>query len=224
MSKSSDDFVDHYEILQLSSNASLETIERVYRLLAKRFHPDNPDTGNADKFAEVREAYLILSEPEKRAAYDASYDATRSHQWKIFDQDSASDNFKADLKIFQAILSLLYTSRRQDVDSPGLGVMHLEKFLGCPEEHLKFHTWYLRERGWIERLQNGQWAITVAGVDELSKGDVMLRKDRLLAESSVARQDSTRERRLNPAKEPDTKESEEHQSSEVDSWFEQTEK
>ena len=39
----------YYEDLQVSSNADIETIERVYRLLAKRYHPDNNGTGNAEK-------------------------------------------------------------------------------------------------------------------------------------------------------------------------------
>ncbi|MCK5350483.1 MAG: DnaJ domain-containing protein, partial [Desulfobacula sp.] len=43
-------FDDYYEDLQISPNADLETIERIYRLLAKRYHPDNKRTGNIDKF------------------------------------------------------------------------------------------------------------------------------------------------------------------------------
>ena len=43
-------FTDYYEDLQVSSNADVETIERVYRLLAKRYHPDNNGTGDAEKF------------------------------------------------------------------------------------------------------------------------------------------------------------------------------
>ena len=45
-----DTYVDFYEDLQVSSNADQETIERVYRLLAKRYHPDNLDCGNSEKF------------------------------------------------------------------------------------------------------------------------------------------------------------------------------
>jgi curved DNA-binding protein CbpA len=44
-------FNDYYEALQLSPNADLETIERVFRMLAKRYHPDNDQTGNVDKFS-----------------------------------------------------------------------------------------------------------------------------------------------------------------------------
>ena len=46
-------FVDYYEDLQISPNADLETIERVYRLLAKRYHPDNQATGSIEKFGRL---------------------------------------------------------------------------------------------------------------------------------------------------------------------------
>ena len=62
--------MDYYETLQISANAEPETIHRVYRLLAQRFHPDNNDTGNADRFRELAEAYEVLSDPERRAKYD----------------------------------------------------------------------------------------------------------------------------------------------------------
>src|SRR6185437_4287022 len=61
-------FVDHYETLQISPNADAETIRRVYRLQAQRFHPDNLETGNAEMFRRISEAYEILIDPERRAS------------------------------------------------------------------------------------------------------------------------------------------------------------
>ncbi len=49
-----------------------ETISRAYRLLAARYHPDNRESGNSEKFLRICEAYQILSDPAKRARYDAS--------------------------------------------------------------------------------------------------------------------------------------------------------
>ena len=60
---------DFYERLQISANAEPETIHRVYRLLAPRFHPDNQETGDEGRFREITEAYQVLSDPEKRAQY-----------------------------------------------------------------------------------------------------------------------------------------------------------
>ena len=64
---------DYYEVLGLNRDASDEEIKKSYRKLAMKHHPDrNPDDKTAeDKFKEAKEAYEILSEAEKRRAYDA---------------------------------------------------------------------------------------------------------------------------------------------------------
>ena len=61
---------DYYEFLQISANAEPETIHRVYRFLAARFHPDNPETGDHEKFFLLTQAYAVLSSTERRAEYD----------------------------------------------------------------------------------------------------------------------------------------------------------
>jgi DnaJ-domain-containing protein 1 len=65
--------LDCYEAMQLSPNADPETIARVYRLLAARYHPDNRESGDSEKFIRLSQAYQILSDPEKRALYDVGY-------------------------------------------------------------------------------------------------------------------------------------------------------
>jgi len=77
---------DYYEIMQLSPNADSETIHRVYRLLAQRYHPDNAETGNSELFVQLTEAFQALSDPERRAAYDARHSSEKQLRWKIFDQ------------------------------------------------------------------------------------------------------------------------------------------
>ena len=62
-----------YEVMQLSPNADAETVSRVYRMLAFRYHPDNKETGNSEMFLRLSEAHQILSDPEKRANYDAPH-------------------------------------------------------------------------------------------------------------------------------------------------------
>jgi curved DNA-binding protein CbpA len=173
-------FIDYYEILQLSQRADQETIERVYRLLARRYHPDNKNTGDGEKFTELTNAYRALSDPETRAGYDVKYEAGNSHQWNIFSDASPSEGAEEDRKIYQAILSMLYTTRRRDAGNAGIGIFQMEKLLGVPEKYLEFHIWYLREKGWIQRVENGGFAITVSGVDAVIENDLPLKKDRLL--------------------------------------------
>jgi curved DNA-binding protein len=176
-------FSDYYEVLQLSPNADSDTIDRVYRILAKRYHPDNQDTGNAETFGLISEAHRVLSNPERRAAYDVRYEENRASVLKIFDEASASDSFSGDQRIFEGVLSLLYISRRRDAHHGGMGVIQLERLLGCPAQHLEFHIWYLLQKGWIERLDGGQLSITAHGVDRvIAQDNLMLRRDRLLGQ------------------------------------------
>ena len=174
-------FIDFYEVLQLSPNATADTVERVYRMLAKRFHPDNQETGDGARFADVQQAYETLSDPETRAAYDVKYEENRALTWKVFRQEGATDHRSQDRRLFHAILSLLYIARRRDPHNGGLGSVTLEKLLGCPAQHLEFPIWYLKQRGWIERLESGLYAITADGVDKIASEDLALPPNRLLA-------------------------------------------
>jgi hypothetical protein len=158
---------DHYEVLQVSPRADHETIQRVFRHLAKRFHPDNTDSGDPERFKVVMEAFRVLSQPKLRAKYDTAYEQVRETRWRIFDQETSANDVAADRRVRVAALSLLYAARRNDPDRPGIGVVELERLLGCPEEHMKFHLWYLRENGWIQRTESGALAITATGVDRV---------------------------------------------------------
>ncbi|MDD3815661.1 MAG: DnaJ C-terminal domain-containing protein [Desulfocapsaceae bacterium] len=64
-------FKDYYQTLDLKKDASQDEIKRAYRKLARKFHPDvNKSHDAEEKFKEIGEAYEVLQDPEKRAAYD----------------------------------------------------------------------------------------------------------------------------------------------------------
>ena len=165
-------FVDLYEALQLSPNADSVTIERVFRLLAQRFHPNNKETGNPNSFRSVLKAFRTLRDPEQRAAYDAVYRARQKLRWKVFDGPTASKGKQASKEIRRAILSVLYAKRMNDFDSPGMTILELEDLLVCPREHLHVVAWYLRAKGLIQIFGESRYAITPEGMDTCEEWDV----------------------------------------------------
>lgn len=65
------EYKDYYAALGIKRDASADEIKRVYRKLARKYHPDVSKEANAEeKFKEVQEAYEVLKDPQKRAAYD----------------------------------------------------------------------------------------------------------------------------------------------------------
>ena len=62
---------DYYEVLGVSKDASEADIKKAFRTLAKKYHPDiNKEKGAEEKFKEINEAYEVLSDPQKKQAYD----------------------------------------------------------------------------------------------------------------------------------------------------------
>jgi DnaJ-like protein len=164
---------DYYETLQVNPVAEPETIHRVYRMLAQRYHPDNQETGDAKQFAVVLEAYKVLSDPEQRAAYDINREGTLKKRWKIFETPEMAQGREAERRKRQGILSLLYTTRLMQPHQPTMSIPEIERLLGCPREHLEFPFWYLKESGCIQRSDNGRYVITLKGVDAAEQGPLV---------------------------------------------------
>jgi curved DNA-binding protein CbpA len=158
-------FIDYYEILEISPNANSGTIERMFRYFAQCYHPDNPETGDRFRFDAIMEAYTTLKDPLKRAQYDIDHKNQSNVRAKLVEEVRDAKGIAQGIDIQIKVLSLLYVKCRQNVREPGIGEFELERLSGCPIEHLEFHIWYLKEKGWIRKIENGTLAITVAGVD-----------------------------------------------------------
>lgn len=181
---SAESLADYYEDLQVSPNADQETIERIYRMLAKRYHPDNGGSGCVEKFDAVTKAFHVLSDPRRRAAYDVRYDQVQAGKWQVKTAAPANGG-REDHGIRRALLSVLYIERRNNPSDSSVGLWRLEKVLGWPEKTIEFHTWYLKEKGWIVRTDTGGYAITAAGVDVLEEAGLATTDEFLLPEKST---------------------------------------
>jgi curved DNA-binding protein CbpA len=178
-------FVDHYETLEISPNANSGTIERMFRYLAQRYHPDNRETGDRASFDAIMAAYETLKDPARRAQYDIEHKNHSSVRWKLTSEASDGKNIGQDEDIQNKLLSILYVKCRQDIREPGIGNIGLERLVGCPVEHLEFHLWYLKEKGWIRMTESGMLAITAEGVDR-ANSQIHRKTARLLTDQSGA--------------------------------------
>lgn len=162
--------VDYYDLLQVSSSAEPETIHRVYRLLAQRYHPDNQETGNETRFRELHQAYSILSDPEKRAQYDVGYHQMRQERWRLVSTGAKAENdFEAEQLVRLTVLEVLYTRRRIEPSDAGTYPSDLESLTGRPREHLEFTLWYLLQKKLVLRDDSSRFVITAEGADYLEQ-------------------------------------------------------
>jgi curved DNA-binding protein CbpA len=161
----SEDFVDFYELLQISPNAELETIQRIYKMLATRYHPDNTETGNQDLFLLLKQAYEILSDPQQRPGYDALYNQQRTAPIRIFTTKDFAIGIDGEANRRMGILCLLYNRRRSDPESPGISILEFESVMTFPREHLMFAMWYLKAHNLVSQAENSDYVITGEGAD-----------------------------------------------------------
>jgi hypothetical protein len=179
---------NYYEMLQVDFNAHATIIRYAYRFLAGIYHPDNAETGNAEMFRQITEAFKTLSDSGKRAAYDlkigpmlAAKAAGASaatpgakpdpglpkpktgNPLPTLDRTSVSYN---EVELRLACLQLMLQARKRRVQTGGCSAKQLMDVLGTEMAEMEFALWYLREAGFIERSE-AQFMITVKGVDYL---------------------------------------------------------
>jgi molecular chaperone DnaJ len=121
---------DYYEVLGVGRNATDEDIKKAFRQLAFKFHPDhNHEDGAGDKFKEVNEAYEVLSDGEKRAAYDRyGHDGGDG----LFGRGFDGFNFGGFGDIFDAFFGGAATATRQaPQQGADRGVSRIENCSSC---------------------------------------------------------------------------------------------
>ena len=163
-----DSFIDYYELLGLDPGADVRQIAQRFHRLAKRFHPDNPLTGNRDSFDLFVKAHSILRDAAKRAEYDKRHEQVIGRHPRQSKEPSNEKTVGRDVETQERLLSVLYARRRGNIRSPGVSEFEMEQVLNCTAEELEFHLWYMRAKQWIDRLDNGMMAITVEGVDHVN--------------------------------------------------------
>ena len=158
---------NYYDLLQISPEAESETIDRVYRILALRFHPDNRETGDVERFRMLTEAYQVLRDPAKRREYDQRLDGGPEGPLPIFLAKEFTEGVEAEAKIRIGVLCLLYSKRRANPNQAALSVLDMEGLMAFPREQLVFALWYLRSKRYIIQDDRSSFIISAEGVDYL---------------------------------------------------------
>jgi curved DNA-binding protein len=158
---------NYYDLLQINPRAEIETIERVYRILATRYHPDNQQTGDADRFRLLTEAYQLLRDPARRKEYDQQFEISPAGPLPVFLGKEFTDGIDSEAKIRIGVLCLLYSKRRANPDYAALSLLDMENIMGFPREGLLFALWYLRAKRYVVQDDRSSFIISAEGVDYL---------------------------------------------------------
>jgi curved DNA-binding protein len=192
--------IDYYEFLQISPHADNETIHRVYRFLAGRLHPDNPESGDAEMFRLLKMAYDTLSSPSKRAEYDAMFRREAKEEPPLSNSIDFMDTLEGEVNRRLALLAVLYFKRRSNPRVPEVSLAEIEKRMGFPRDYLDFSTWYLTRKGYITKADNSDFSLTAEGVDYIESQRANLPMlNKLLTDGSAKKPASSNGKRPNGA-------------------------
>lgn len=183
---STDEFIDFYEILQVTPNCDIKLIEGAYRHFAKIYHPDHERTADIDRFSAVIDAYNTLKFPHKRAEYDLLYWRRKDVAEAPAEPIVSTATALSDAALQKNILMFLYKARRENFHANGVGAYAIQDHFRCTDDNFEFHIWYLRSKGYIEVTEHGTLAITVDGVDHVIALHQPKAPDRLLTDQSLA--------------------------------------
>ena len=151
---------DHHALLRAGVAGDAGSLDRLYRALAFRYHPDNRESGNVEIFLRIREAYRILSPSQ---AYQEELGIAKPLK---------TIGLQAELRGLKdkrlAVLGLLCQRRINDYRNAFVSPAELESLTGMSADEVGFILWYLRERGAVTLCENSpDYTISAVGVDIL---------------------------------------------------------
>lgn len=182
-----------YNLLMVDPAAHPTIVRYAYRYLAGIYHPDNVESGNAEMFRLISEAFRTLQDPGRRQAYDMQI-GLAAHQQQAAGgahaQAAAAAGYKGTLpktglswnevELRLAVLQVLLEARKKRAQTGGCSAKVLMDVLKVEMADMEFVLWYLREKGYVARGE-ALFQITVPGVDYLVDS---LSKTQVLDESS----------------------------------------
>lgn len=165
LKSSAEGAIDYYELLQISPKAEAATIHRVYRFLASMYHPDNPETGDPERFLQLQSAFKVLVDPKRRAEYDMARQDSEDQSIPLSPSIDFMDGIQGEVNRRLALLSLLYRRRRISPQTPEVSLAESESQMRFPRDYLDFSIWYLKNKKYISVGDNSALALTALGVD-----------------------------------------------------------
>jgi curved DNA-binding protein len=162
-------FQDHYALLGIDPKSDSDAIALAYAKWSEKYHPNNPETGDPEKFEKVNLAFEVLSDPLLRREFDNLKGVSLEVGTPKFSGLMFFDALGRGTGLRLALLCVLYDRRRTRPFTPSLSMRHVENILQSTEEELNFVMWYLKQRGLIGSDDKSSLQITVAGMDFLEK-------------------------------------------------------
>jgi DnaJ domain len=160
-------FQDHYALLGIDPESVSETMHGAYVALARKYHPKNLLTGDAEMFEAVNLAYEVLTDPVRRREFDELHHVGQEASGPKFSGVEFFDALGRDAILRSAILCLLYDRRRTRPSAPGVSMRIIETMVEATAVELSSALWYLKQRGLAASDDKSSLQITADGMDFL---------------------------------------------------------
>lgn len=149
---------DYHDVLRAGASGHFEKVEKLYRALAFRYHPDNGETGDSEVFLRMKEAFRILSPTQRHEP-----DITLSRPAGAF---CSHEMYREHRSRRLAVLSTLYRRRADDCRNAAISADDLQTQTGIETDQMGFVLWYLLEKGAVTvGGYSSDYAISAAGID-----------------------------------------------------------